>query len=502
MSKPFSRARPRGGPPLTGLLEAGNILAIDAETTPREHRRTVSEGTEPPLSIPRQWGRRARPRAEFNRRNTERPAREQDEDTVLRHQTRYTGDSDPEEFNMESILMSTPANINRRDRPIDMLMSADNEVDIEDDIGFRDTRPAEVVNPEPSPPLEIPRRHRKETKSVTFQSRQERHQREDSRTLLRKLARGLSTSPSPKAEYKEPDVARQERIPVAAKEVFQKSKSLRDPRRVISEPPHPKSALEAIVNEAKENHDPQYGENTIASLEDIIHPNLESTISTLNNTPEAAPKREERVYRPSRLAEAMGADDSPDKNRRTEDLRQAEDRRQEDLTLEALNKRLTTAHSTLTDANRGLRRIENRIEGVDGDDAKERKPAGADKTGTKSVLSQKTATKGAQSASAAIPVSAPSATVVQGVHVCARCGGHSLWRGLWGEFLGNFYTHSEGRGYRFTWLGWLLLLWLLWLTAELSLHDVYADYMYGPIFPFVAFNVTVRTVLSLFGKGW
>ncbi|CAK3817984.1 Hypothetical predicted protein [Lecanosticta acicola] len=426
---------------------------------------------------------------------------------------------------MDSVIISTPANINRRDRPIDQLMKEDIDVDIETVVETHITRPIETVEQEPSPPLEIPTRHKKETtKAVTFQSHRQGHESGDSMSLLRKLARATSTSPSPKAEAKKRDMATEDRENAQPPhDGIPKAKSLRNPRRVISEPPHPKSALEAIVNEAKENHDPQYGDNTIASLEDIISPNLEATNSTLNNTPDASKKEEKPYRRPSRLAESVRTEGASEKQGRSHDtdesLTQAQkERQQEEVAWEALNKRLNTAHSTLSDANRGLRRIENRIEGVEAVDSAGLKAVTSDDKGTagskapasKTITGQRPQSK--PEGQPEVPkahVSAPTtitttSTVMKQpeVHVCARCGGPSLWQGLWAEMCSNFYWYNADKGYRLTWLGWVLFLWLAWLTAELSLHDMYADYIHGPIFPFITFNVTVRSVLSLFGRGW
>ena len=116
-----------------------------------------------------------------------------------------------------------------------------------------------------------------------------------------------------------------------------------DLRRMRSEPVIPKSALEAIIEENKHQQPHQnFGESTIQSLEDIVHPDLDPTDTITFDFGAGGVNRNLNTDLPLTQAE--------------------KDRRQEDLAMEGLNKRLRAARTSIKDANRGLRRVENSIE--------------------------------------------------------------------------------------------------------------------------------------------
>jgi hypothetical protein len=80
-------------------------------------------------------------------------------------------------------------------------------------------------------------------------------------------------------------------------------------------------------------------------LEDIVHPNTDPTDTTLTFDANG------------------GYDDAVDDLDLGRTLTQAEkDRRQEDLAIEAMNKHLHAARTSIKDADRGLQRVENKWE--------------------------------------------------------------------------------------------------------------------------------------------
>ncbi|KAK1066244.1 hypothetical protein LTR74_007292 [Friedmanniomyces endolithicus] len=136
-----------------------------------------------------------------------------------------------------------------------------------------------------------------------------------------------------------------------------------DPRRVFSEPAHAKSALADVLKEVRElerreeadGEEAQMGETTIQSLEDIVSPDLGNGVDgrdmtatlTLDITSETVIERE------------IDASENVDEALTTQAER---DRRQEKLAMEAMNKHLRAARTSIKDANRGLRRVENRMD--------------------------------------------------------------------------------------------------------------------------------------------
>ena len=222
----------------------------------------------------------------------------------------------------------------------------------------------------------------------------------------------------------------------------------------------PKSALEDIVRDARKDPNGQFGDATIQSLEDMIHPNADPTDTTLSSDVSTA-VNEKAAENPNNV----------------HTLTQAEkDRREEDLAIEAMNKHLRAARTSIKDADRGLQRVENKWESTSHGDVPQAKTAtAAPKKVVKLERDWKTA--------------------------CEHCGGsyHSVWSGLWTELRSNFYHYDNtaSLGVRLTWLGILTLLWITWNALENLLcmyycHPLYAEYMVGfgvnpdaPRYPFV-----------------
>ncbi|KAF2210703.1 hypothetical protein CERZMDRAFT_106757 [Cercospora zeae-maydis SCOH1-5] len=610
----FPRARPRPLRPKTldPLITVGGTLT---EKTRPSHQRNASEGdykATPGLNVPQEWGRRAK-RREWQRRSVSDENRiiRQDKDSIFPIQTLYTGDdgsvispvvspgggflrhsvedtppsmtrkrlmSSPSsmrhmnttlqdvqsegaafEFNEESMLVSTPAAVNRRDRKIDAMMKV--EIEAVEKQGIAKRRVSEILErPGSAPSSDLAsrvakRRERrlsnKENAGETIEDEvdatavvetrkvQRSHSRTDSIALLRTLARVSSLSPSP-GRNEEPDPAvRPEEPPVSSRtdetratsgkasmardqlearrvrinddkarreEVAEveatparqepdrgqahktpvvtgawvdtpgkpqesqaanttenagpgnnaqharvsalnsTSSNARAARRGLSEPTHPKSALEAVVTDAKTSRDPQLGDSTLASLENIVNPNLERTNS---NTVDDLSR------------------DIPSDAESLKHLTQAEkDRRQEDLALEALNKRLRSTRTTIKDAARDIQRIENQMEHVQDDRAK---PEIVTHTAHEVVY-----THGQQ-----IPPWPRHLKPYTQSHnsrtICEHCGGSytSVYSALWTETREFFFTY-KGTNHdrpRPTAVGWAVLLWILWYCIESSLCD-------------------------------
>lgn len=248
-----------------------------------------------------------------------------------------------------------------------------------------------------------------------------------------------------------------------------------DAVRVRGQSTYRKSALDDIVYQARHgDNTQQYGENTMASLEDIAHPNLEQTDPTITFDYDTLKREQEDLY----------ANDN---------LNQEEsDRRQEDLAVEAMNKHLRAARSSIKDANRGLRRVENQIETAE--DRKARAVA-ADPT----------------------PSITTSTALVQSAKPHVYCTCHSrnaggAWWALWTEFRSLFYTYGTEPAAEYswltirpTWLGLALLLYLTWYLSETTLCSYFCnprfarwvdDYPdpHAPEFPFVIPTLVFRPV--------
>jgi len=254
-------------------------------------------------------------------------------------------------------------------------------------------------------------------------------------------------------------------------------------RRTNSEPSvsRPRSALEDIVREARSQPNGPFGDATIQSLEDIVHPNLDATETTLT------------------FDEAGGhaAQDEIDVGER--ELTQSEkDRRQEDLAIESMNKHLRAARTSIKDADRGLRRVENRV----GLEHEHIIPETLDNTPPALAVQTKF------TSSTAIDPS-PSTWRTE----CTHCGGsyRSIWSGLLSETLSTIYTRnpSSRLGFQLTWFGTLLLLFLSYQTLEqllcsLYCHDFSIPTMRGfgvdpdaPRYPFVIPTLAFRPLRPL-----
>jgi len=218
-------------------------------------------------------------------------------------------------------------------------------------------------------------------------------------------------------------------------------------------PNYPRSALEAIVREAKATQDAQpFGDSTIQSLEDIVHPELVPADTTL-------PLDIGKAGAPRLLDEADEAGD----------LTQAErDRRQEDLAMEAMDKHLRTAGSSIKDAQQGLRRVEHRFEEKDQDYSQ---PGLMVSQARATVMRAKAASSGLY---------------------CTTCGCHegyhgSAWGALWTELRSCFYYYDQGSSplskhlpnVRFTGLGLAILICWAWYVCETTLCDVYCHSRYA-----------------------
>ncbi|KAF2724595.1 hypothetical protein K431DRAFT_282023 [Polychaeton citri CBS 116435] len=225
-----------------------------------------------------------------------------------------------------------------------------------------------------------------------------------------------------------------------------------------------KSALSDLLQENRDLTNPQYGDSTLASLENIINPDADLTDVSLAQELDNI---------------AKDAAMSLDKDRA---WTQAEkERRQESLTMEEMNKHLRAARTSVKDANKNLRRVENRFEepGV---------------TSTKALLDTS---------------SQPNHLLKREKHgkiLCPTCGykGYeNVWRALWTELMEQFYVRDPSSQLpkpfqiRFTWLGLFSLLCIGWFVSETTLcsffcHPMEAITMEGygvnpdaPRFPFV-----------------
>lgn len=232
----------------------------------------------------------------------------------------------------------------------------------------------------------------------------------------------------------------------------------------------PRSALEDIMREARENPGGPFGDNTMQSLEDIAHPNLDVTDTTLTLDASAnATSGEAEVIK-------LGGP-----------LTQAErERRNEDLVIDGMDRHLRAASSNIQDVSRGLRRVENRVDNANTEPAE---PA---------LVST------AEPPKTVKPISATPTWCTK----CEICGGsyRSVWRALFGEILYVFYHDDPSArfGIRLTWLGVLVPTFLLWYLAEYILcsyycHPKYAKSMVGfgvdpdaPRWPFVVPTLTFR----------
>lgn len=544
--QPFRKAMPR---PRIAEAILREERERDRQVESPDHQRTGSSGSntsDPPVTIPKEWGRRARRQRDWMKKIVEPDTVETgdahlqkpdlDENAIWQHKTAFTGDAhwrtdepvtpsslrhmnttfhpsatpEDNDFTSVSLLASTPAPPRpRQQRKIDELTRREIE-DIErqahtshilDEMDQRSPngslrrtssnplreramsderaaspsklpRPVTAPTPQSPSPSRIPRHQRsphkdKENTQPNGDTKVAKHNRQDSMNLLRKLARVSSMSPRPKSPNGEPaqvkaevpvDIANKNTEPQkeqAARSISNGSWGAQFEGLVAQEPvpsvstipepqqPPAKSALEDIMREKNE----QYGESTIQSLEDIVHPNVDPTDPTITFDFDTA------------AAAAAAANESEQQDDHAESLTQEQkDRRQEDLAMEGLNKHLRAAHTSIKDASRGLRRVENRIEA-------------------------------AQESHQAAPVPTPSIAITplnadsNGFTHCAVCGGgyHSVWLALWVEFRSLFYTWDSAARFRvrFTWLGAWCLGWLIWYLLESLTCEFYCTPQYA-----------------------
>ncbi|KAK5680203.1 hypothetical protein LTS10_007130 [Elasticomyces elasticus] len=269
-----------------------------------------------------------------------------------------------------------------------------------------------------------------------------------------------------------------------------------DERRVASEPVHGKSALADVLKEVRDAEGEEVtlegerfgmGDDTVRSLEGIVTTQRdlddggdETATMTLDLTADLT-----EIGEPSEEGVAMS--------------QQEKDRRQEKLAMEAMNKHLRLARTSIKDANAGLRRVENKMDNA---------TATTSSTITSTTLSRKPAITGDQQRASH-------------EHPCPTCGSHgsgpqsSTFRSLLRDIASAFYSRrTPSRGPRLTYLGLTLLTTLLYLSLESLLcsylcHPRYAEKMVGygvnpdaPKFPFVLPTVVARPMKWVWGPIW
>lgn len=189
---------------------------------------------------------------------------------------------------------------------------------------------------------------------------------------------------------------------------------------------HPKSALDALIQEARSHHSTEnhqnkdaFGDDTLNSLRDIAGQDAEYD-TTVHDLDEDTLDLIKNVRQPVDSAEVQ--------------------RQHELQTLLRMNERLRTARAGVREARNGMKRMEHRVEEADGSDV------GTD--------------------SAATDHSGP----------CKRCGCPEggamlsrILRDVWRTLRRQFYAWPKGRRLRLTWLGMLCSLLLLWSISEFTL---------------------------------
>ncbi|KAJ4305377.1 hypothetical protein N0V90_000908 [Kalmusia sp. IMI 367209] len=224
----------------------------------------------------------------------------------------------------------------------------------------------------------------------------------------------------------------------------------------VFKPNLPRSALEAIVEEARssERRRPSdYGDSTINSLEELIAP--------LSDTSASGEPDEDTL-----LGIQM-----PTEKPRTEAERR---RQQEALHLHKMNERLRAARTSLRDTNRGIRRVEDRIEqGGENIDDRER------------------------------------VRVVYRECPCASDGGHQL--SFWNSFKTLFYDarlKPKRRGWGLTLLSIALISFFTWFILENIACEIWGHYEYAssykgygviwgaPEYPYVLPTMTYRAFIK------
>ncbi|KAF2733039.1 hypothetical protein EJ04DRAFT_469061 [Polyplosphaeria fusca] len=241
-----------------------------------------------------------------------------------------------------------------------------------------------------------------------------------------------------------------------------------NPQAEVVEPARPtlpKSALQAIVEEARANghghrYDDQYGDSTINSLEDIISPNgdgferIEQDEDTLQGIqlPTTAPRNE---------AERQ--------------------RQKEAIQLHSMHSRLQAARTGIRDVNRGIRRVERRFEDLD--------EGGEPGVGRSRVVLQ------------------PCPCTVNGHH-------QGPWTIMWSGIKSLFYDPTLSSRWGLTWFTIALVSLFVWYIAEsTACFNVcnlpyaptgrpapYGVYWDAPIFPFVLPTLLYRNTIRPFWR--
>lgn len=309
--------------------------------------------------------------------------------------------------------------------------------------------------------------------------------------------------------------------------IFDKLVDRLDEEGKVPKTSHPRSALEALLNEEGR----EYNDSTIASLENIIHPVMDTSPQPYGNEDLAANEMTPAPSRRHRLGQMAREDDA----------------------LASLSKQLYTTQSTIKDANRGLRRISNKIEGKGASHEEDRKveplpidikiervidaapePESLQKPETTPIAANDRESEArAKLKSGSETQNSPASVVVQrhptprihvspptldsssldhnGRTICSHCGGRyaSVWRALWVEFRENFYTYDPKSPFyiNVTWLGWITSAFLIWLSIESSLCLTWCDSVTGPWMPFAthyAILYPFRRYLKSYWKflGW
>ncbi|KAF2241551.1 hypothetical protein BU26DRAFT_440413 [Trematosphaeria pertusa] len=223
-------------------------------------------------------------------------------------------------------------------------------------------------------------------------------------------------------------------------------------------PTLPRSALEAIVEEAKANgkrRPDDFGDSTINSLEDLLAPVADETGDMDEDTLQGL--------------------QLPTRTPRNEAERQ---RQQELLHLHRMNERLRAARTSIRDASRGMKRVENRVEHV-----------------------EDMVTEGGE-----------RIRIIYKECPCMANGGHQcLEFSMWRWFKSLFYDERlkpRRRGWGLTMLSICLIAFFTWFVAENAACEAWCHHLYAksykgygvtydaPEFPFVIPTMTYRAFIK------
>lgn len=248
------------------------------------------------------------------------------------------------------------------------------------------------------------------------------HKRDDSREILRALSRKLSNSPSPTNQSASQDQETSKKQVAPRKEAVPKKQAA-------------PSVLSAILDKWRNNGtDNDFGDSTVESLNGLISPTgIDRQEVAIEDTPRES---ETPNTKPKTAAE--------------------QERQREMLQLRSMNARLHAARSSIRDANRNARHLENSVDTAE--------------------------------------------PLVVGCEACGCLGCHThqsplsmIWTGVKGLVL----YHDHNRQQRLTWFGRVCLVLFLWYISEVVLSEclgtnLYAHTMDGygvypdrPRYPFV-----------------